>query len=93
MSDEVSLDDIKRLEKDIDIIKEECCSETIMRERIKTNLMLEVLVKDVSSLHEDKDKILVTLNRHSNYLNMLIGGLMAIEIFGVSDKIKALISG
>lgn len=94
-------DKVNRLEYQVDGLNKEMkeIKETVketdesMKERIETIYLLKSIKESIKGLHEDRDKILVVLATHKMYLNMLIGGLIVLQFFGMGDRIKALVMG
>ena len=84
---------VNTLEKEVEEMKKLCCNQKEFANRTEVRMTLNNIMEKLDELHGDKEKIINTLNTHKNYLNILLGGLLAIQFLGVDDKIKALLGG
>jgi len=74
---------IESMEQQIEKINSTCCSVTNMEQRIKTNLLLEQLNQKIDSMNiklEESEEI-------------LLGIFIAIQFFGLDEKIKTILLG
>ena len=84
---------IESMEQQIEKINSTCCSVTNMEQRIKTNLLLEQLNQKIDSMNIKLEESEETLEQYKRYLHILLGIFIAIQFFGLDEKIKTILLG
>jgi len=79
------------VERQVTHIMDTCCSMKSFEERVKTNMLLESMNKQLTNLVEENKELKEAIDLHKKYLHIAVGVFMALQVFGVPEKVRLLL--